>query len=62
MKRLLRASAAASVALLAGCASVETRTMNGGLALQMRGQAVAIVTLEPSPFAVALAHGVATAS
>ena len=58
MKRFLRASAAACVALLAGCTTVETRTMDDDLAARLRGQAVAIVTLEPSTFAVVLTHGV----
>ncbi len=54
MKRILPAGAAAFVALLCGCTTIETRTMDDGLATQVRGQAVAIVTLEPSTFAVVL--------
>ncbi len=59
MNRLLRAGAAATVALLAGCTSIETRTMSDTVATQLRGQGVAIATLDPSTFAVVLTHGVA---
>jgi hypothetical protein len=59
MRSSPRIGAAVLAALLGGCTTIETATLDDTLAAQLRGQSVAIVTPEPATFSVGLTHAIA---